>query len=608
LLSLDPGRVLTALSSHHRGLLGLEPAGLQHDAWREEITILCSALRSCCASRSEAAEWSVVFEFELPLEGGRRPDVVLLGGGSLLVLEFKSGATIERGDIDQVAAYARDLSDYHEDSHGRPMVPLLVLAGARDMATVRDGVVVSGPDALARYLDHHASEGSINLRGWLAAPYAPLPTLVEAARRIFAHEPLPHVRTALAAGIPDAVELLAKLVASTQSERGRVLAFVTGVPGAGKTLVGLRLVYERSGQEGLATFLSGNGPLVQVLQDALDSKVFVRDLHAFVRTHGVGDRIARQHVIVFDEAQRAWDADFMRAKKNVFASEPQLLIRAGERIAEWAVLVGLVGAGQEIFSGEEAGMPQWNEAIAPRSATKPWRVHCPPHVAAYFDGAQVTEHPVLNLNESIRSRRAQALHDWVARLVTGSLPMAARLAVDIHRDRFPLYLTRDLEAAKTYARTRYRGESEKRFGLIASSHAKNLLAHGVDNGFQATKQVKIASWFNRSPSDASSCCALTVVVTEFQCQGLELDLPIVCWGSDFTWEQNAWKLRPIARKHRQRDPEQVLRNVYRVLLTRGRDGLVVWIPPDNELDSTEVALLAAGVRPLPERMELAASA
>jgi hypothetical protein len=609
-LSLDSRRLLGALDTHHRESLGLEPARSQREAWREEVEIVSAALRSCCTARPAATEWGVVFEFELPLEGGRRPDVVVLAGANLFVLEFKSGATVERGDVDQVAAYARDLADYHEASHGRSIYPILVLAGAKDLANVReeDGVVVSGPLALARYLDHHAGEGSIDLTGWLAAPYAPLPTLVEAARRIFAHEPLPHVRTALAAGIPEAVDLLASLVTAAEQERARLLAFVTGVPGAGKTLVGLRLVYEKSGQEGKATFLSGNGPLVQVLQDALQSKVFVRDLHAFVKTHGIGNRVAKQHVIVFDEAQRAWDVDFMKAKKDVASSEPQLLIRAGERIAEWAILVGLIGEGQEIFSGEEAGMPQWREAVSPPSATLDWRVHCPPHVAPSFEGLCVTAHAALSLTETIRSRRAQALHNWVARLVTGSLAMAARLAVEVHRDQFPLYLTRELEAAKDYARSRYQGEDVKRYGLIASSHAKNLLAHGVDNGFQTTKQVKIAQWFNRPPSDPACCCALTTVVTEFQCQGLELDLPIVCWGTDLTWAESRWKLRPIRRKHPQRDPERVLRNVYRVLLTRGRDGLVIWIPPDPELDGTELALLAAGVRPLPERMELAVSA
>ncbi len=407
--------------------------------------------------------------------------------------------------------------------------------------------------------------------------------------------------TALSAGIPETVEYLGSLVDVAAEEGGRVLAFVTGVPGAGKTLVGLRLVYERSQAAGTATFLSGNGPLVAVLQDALKSRAFVRDLHAYIKTYGLDDkRVPAEKVVVFDEAQRAWDRDYMHLKRGIDRSEPELLVSAGERIPNWAVLVGLVGEGQEIHSGEEAGMSQWQEAASAPNASQPWVIHCASKLAPVFDGITVRTDDRLDLTVSLRSRRADQLHRWVALLLEGSLALAARPALQIHNHGFELYLTRDLEEAKGYVLRRYADEPAKTFGLVASSHAKVLPKHGVDNGFMATTQtMNYGKWFNGERGDPKSCTGLVKPVTEFGCQGLELDLPIVCWGEDYQWMNGAWLPTPIRRRVPQHDAVQLLKNTYRVLLTRGRDGFIIWLPPDSRLDETETALLAAGVRPVP---------
>jgi len=594
---------LAALEEHHRGLLGTPASGSQAAAWRVEHRVLASALRDLCLAEPAAQAWGVVFEFELPLEGGRRPDVVLLAGGSVVVLEFKSTGTVRQPDIDQTDRYARDLADYHEASQGRVAKPILVLAAASALAEQREDVIVTGPDGLGQYLDATATPGTINLDSWLEAPYAPLPTLVEAARRIFRDGELPHVKCALSLGIPATVELLARLVREASEGRRRLLTFVTGVPGSGKTLVGLRLVYERSDGEGRATFLSGNGPLVKVLQDALDSRVFVRDLHAFVRTYAINKRTPGEHILVFDEAQRAWDREYMQLKRGIPGSEPELLIGVAERIPDWSALVGLVGEGQEIHSGEEAGMPQWCAAASPPTATRTWTVHCPPKLALDFEGLDVTTHEQLDLTASLRSRQAEELHRWVALLLEGSLALAARLAVRVRGVGYQMYVTRDLAEAKAYVRARYAEEAVGRYGLLASSHARILSEHGVPNDFMATSRMNIAKWFNAEPSDSRSSCALTQPVTEFGCQGLELDFPIVCWGEDYRWAGDGWALTPIRRKYPQQDPVQLLRNVYRVLLTRGRDGMVVFVPDDRELDTTEHAVLAAGVVPLPDHLE-----
>jgi hypothetical protein len=356
--------------------------------------------------------------------------------------------------------------------------------------------------------------------------------------------------------------------------------------------------------------LSGNGPLVDVLQDALQSSVFVRDLHKFILEYGKRGRTPRENIIVFDEAQRAWDVDQVEEKHAIRNSEPDLLVQAGDRVPEWVVLVGLIGSGQEIHTGEEAGMEQWSTAIAETNTPHGWNVHCGPSIAPTFDGHNVVVNPLLDLTTSLRARRAEDLHEWVRLLLDGALAEANAVAQRVHAASFDLYATRDLDDAKRYARALYDGQGDERFGLVASSRARVLPKWGVDNDFRSVQRVRVGPWFNASPSDERSCCALRQPVTEFKCQGLELSLPIVCWGEDLRWEAAArawWKKPRRAGRSRVRDSDQLLLNSYRVLLTRGRDGVVVWVPPDPRLDDTYLALLTAGVRPLPEPVVLAAA-
>ena len=607
-LNATPEKWLASLNEHHRRMFSRSSANTQAVAWSEEFEVLSAALRVVCVARPEAIRWGVVFEYELPLEGGRRPDVVLLAGDTIVVLEFKSTSRLNRGFVDQVAAYARDLAEYHEESHGRSIHPILVLTKGTYDERRDQGVSVIDIALLSSSLQRVAGEGEINLAGWLNSDYKPLPFLVEAARRIFANEPLPHVKRALSAGIPQAVDLLCKIAGDAASNGQRVLVMLTGVPGSGKTLTGLRLVYEHSAQIGSSTFLSGNGPLVQVLQDALGNRAFVKDLHAYIRSYGIGQRKPKEHVVVFDEAQRAWDQAYMQSKRGVSKGEPQLLVEAGEKVDEWVALVGLVGDGQEIHSGEEGGIAQWALAVRPPIASQDWKVHCAPRLAFEFEESSPVTHKELDLSLSLRSRRAEQLHAWVQNLLDGSLPFAARLALPMHDEGFPMYITRDLDEARGYVRARYEGDTEKKYGLLSSSHARILPKFGVDNSWPATSHLKVARWYNDPPNKESSCCALEATVTEFSCQGLELDLPVVCWGEDYAWTGSEWKLTPIRRRYVQEDPEQLLKNVYRVLLTRGRDGLVIFVPPTPALDKTEVALLASGVRPVPGEELIAALA
>jgi DUF2075 family protein len=208
----------------------------------------------------------------------------------------------------------------------------------------------------------------------------------------------------------------------------------------------------------------------------------------------------------------------------------------------------------------------------------------------------------LELKVSIRSRRAELLHEWVDRLLAGSLDLAAKVADHLwDRDvTFPVFVTRELEEAKRYVRLRYEGEPDKRYGLITKAYAKSVRKYGVDNHFQAQQKLQLGRWFNAPPDDPRSCCQLKESLTEFQVQGLELDLPIVCWGENLLWQEGRWRPRPARTRFPQHDPTRLLMNGYRVLLTRGRDGLIIWLPPETQFDDTEKAILNAGARVLGE--------
>lgn len=593
---------LAALGEAHQARFGRRATGTQVAAWADSRRALARALRALIRDRPEARSWGLAFEYELPWEGGRRPDLVLLAAGRILVVEFKMAPAAEAAGLDQVAAYARDLELYHGATAGRPARPILVPTRSLGAPAERDGVLVLPPGHLAGFLGGLPDDAEpVDLDAWLAAPYAPLPGVVEAARAIFRREPLPALRQAESAGIPAVLARLEALAAEVEAQGGRHLALITGVPGAGKTLVGLELVHRHGSADGArdAVFLSGNGPLVEVLQHALRSKVFVRPVRNFYIEHeGRGPRAPGEHLFVFDEAQRAWDAGRMAEKYGIAAAAPAAVAAIAGRAAGWSLVVGLIGAGQEIHAGEEGGPALWLDAAS--AGGHPWAVHCPPHLAGVFEAlppGRLDLVPPFDLTRSLRSHRADRVQAWVDHLLRGELDAARALAAGLPALGFAARLTRDLDAARAYCRARYADAPTKTFGLVASSRARNLPRHGVPNDYPSTRRVRLGPWFVDPPDSPESCRALAAVATEFGCQGLELDLPVVCWGDDLTWDGAGWSSR-VTRQKDVRDPARLRLNSYRVLLSRGRDGLVAFVPPDPALDATHAALSRAGLAPL----------
>ncbi|PSN19427.1 hypothetical protein C7271_07390 [filamentous cyanobacterium CCP5] len=595
-LQLSQGEWLTEMMDRHQQLYQQRSPKTHQQAWQDTAWVLRESL-----GKPHQRDWVLIFEYELPREGGRRPDMVLLAGETIWVLEFKQKSAITAADLDQSAAYARDLSAYHPGCRERSVRPLLVLTRREQPAESPGWVQPVSPAQLQTVLAAETSAGCvINPDAWVKADYAPLPTVIQAARQIFQHESLPSIRQAESAGIPKLMEYLNQIVMRASEQGERHLVLITGVPGAGKTLVGLQFVYQHplaTSDTPQAVFLSGNGPLIQVLQYALKNRVFVQPVRNFYLQHQVRRQSAPpEHIIVFDEAQRAWDADRMAEKYGIDRAAGGAILRIAERIPTWTVVVALIGEGQEIHVGEEEDISQWQ--IGLQQSELPWQVHCPQRYKAVFSAvsAQLHASPQFDLTTSLRTHRAEAVQDWINQVLLGNLKAAAQLMPELWESGFRAYLTRNLAVAKGYCQDRYGDQPDKRYGIVASSRAKNLTSYGVANDYKSTLRVKTGPWYVDPPDSPLSCCALDAVVTEFGCQGLELDMAIVAWGSDLIWQENTWVCK--SRQRNVQDPRRLRLNSYRVLLSRGRDGLVVFVPPEPAMDSTVSVLLETGLATL----------
>lgn len=618
--SADPQRVRERLAASVR-----DATPEQDRAWRDGIPPLQQEVDEILIRDELARHYSAILEYQLPLDS-RRPDVILLISAGVMVLELKGKLVPSQADLDQVAAYARDLRCYHKECAGREVVPVVVPTRARGYVQEFDGIHVSGPDALdalvARISASRVGQPIERDRFLAEDAYRPLPTLVEAARELFTTGSLRAIHRARAATQP-AVDEITRIVHTAAYTRSRHLVLVTGVPGAGKTLVGLQAVHahylddlavERAGARPTApaVFLSGNGPLVEVLQYELrraggGGQTFVRDVKNYVAKYSRGTAVPPEHVLVFDEAQRAYDAlEVQNRHRNPHArSEPEEFIGFAERIPEWCVVIGLIGGGQEIHVGEEAGLGQWRDAILGSPQAAGWTVHAPPTVAEVFAGVTAFEpKPVLSLDTELRFHIAKYLHRFVADLLADGMDAGLlERAGDLERDGFNLRITRRLDVAKQYLRDRYADDPDARFGIVASSRDRDLVNFDIPNDFQSTKRLRVGPWYG-DPEDAyagQSCRLLRSCVTEFGAQGLELDATLLAWGTDFVRRANRWSnenARRYQQPNRVRDPLQLRRNAYRVLLTRGRDGCVVFVPPLPFLDETYSYLTSAGFREL----------
>jgi hypothetical protein len=604
----------------------------QQQAWIAQVRILQAELVSF-AGRGE-----IFFEYSVP-RLGKRIDVVLLIDQVLFVVEFKVGDVIfASAAIEQVWDYALDLKNFHETSHGISIAPVLISTAARErmispeFSTHGDGVlkpISISPKQLVAAIDQVlvvAVPVRMAPTEWQAGRYRPTPTIIEAATALYAGHSVQEISASGAdrKNLAETSDAIIGIISKARAQSKKVICFVTGVPGAGKTLVGLNISTAKLAEADVANavYLSGNGPLVNVLREALaldrvrsraeqGEKLrksearravgsFIQNVHHF-RDAYLNDMTApHDHIAIFDEAQRAWNVEetarFMKAKRgraNFGMSEPEFLISCLDRHKDWAVIVCLVGGGQEINKGE-AGIGEWIRAAS--TSFPDWEIHISGELTdtEYGAGAitqrleghpKVSSNSALHLSVSMRSFRAENVSGLVKSLLDIDADRAREHLREV-RSKFPIVLTRSVSEGKAWVRSQARGS--ERYGMIVSSQAQRLKPHAID----VRVAVDPVQWFLKGKEDTRSSYYLEDVATEFDVQGLELDWTCVVWDGDLRRADTGWQHSSFkgSRWEKINKPERqaYLKNAYRVLLTRARQGMVIVVPTGDPDDLTRL--------------------
>jgi hypothetical protein len=598
-------------------------------------------LRSALAALPEAVGWWVLLEYPM-LRLGERPDVILLAEHAIFVLEIKADKTAHTPeDRRQVEDYAIDLHDFHAGSRAHPVVPILIaeraLAASSSMQLMLSPMVLQPLDAtpetlpaLLRDLSLQAARVAppLDAKAWLHAEYCPVPTIVDAACMLYAKHNVADIRIARA----DAINLRATsdaILAEVERARTsgkRLVLFVTGIPGAGKTLCGLNTVF--GGEDaGRGTYLTGNPTLVHVLREALTRDAVdcgSKRSDAKRKMVGVIQALPKfrdqyvQHpehrpsecIIVVDEAQRCWSASWGIAKTRDKAvrlkqSEPAHLLEAMARHDGFCAVICLVGGGQEIHAGE-GGLAEWGNALRQAASNGiEWSVRVAPDVAEGTDPRQqlgkltdMQHIAALHLAVPLRQVRSTAAAAWVDQVLVGDRKGACAIALE--SGELPFFLTRDAAAMRHWLRAHARGF--RRAGLLASSGGARLRAEGFGAELPHMDATAVAHWFlDRFPDDVRASGALEVVATEFSCQGLELDYVGLCWDGDLIRESGRtdWRVRSFRGTDWQvpRQSEMISNqiNTYRVLMTRARYETVIFVPRGAEGDRTREPAIYDGI-------------
>lgn len=611
-----------AQNQHHATIRDLEI-----NAWMEQIKILKAQL-------SSITDGHILFEYSIP-RMGKRVDNVLLCNGIIFVLEFKVGEdSYPLYALDQVLDYALDLKNFHEQSHTKKIVPILISTDAPHYINViqsfEDSIFEplrankNNVSKIINWVSSEHKDGQLDAVAWQQSIYKPTPTIIEAAQALYKGHSVQEISRSDggAINLSRTSDAIAKIIDGSKKHNQKAICFITGVPGAGKTLAGLNIANERHNiDEGEhAVFLSGNGPLVQVLQEALarnkvqeiqgpqdritkkkalsETRVFIQNIHHYRDDALETDKPPAGQVAVFDEAQRAWTLEqtssFMKRKKGILdfsMSEPEFLIGVMNRHKDWAIIICLIGGGQEINTGE-AGLPEWFTAL--QKDYPDWNVYVSDKLTdfEYTQGGNLFSkiqseklhiEPNLHLSVSVRSFRSEKVSALVKAILDINIIEAQQLLSDIGTN-YPIALTRNLHDAKQWLRKQARGT--ERYGLTASSGAYRLKSFGV----HVKSSIDPPNWFLNNKDDIRSSYFLEEVATEFDIQGLELDWTCVCWDADLRFQDGTWEYKSFkgtAWNNVNDDIRKLyLKNAYRVLLTRARQGMVIFIPHGDPTDKT----------------------
>ena len=623
------------LSSSSETILGILAANnefsleqTQRAAWEQEIIILKDVLINY--------KGRIFFEYSIP-RMGRRIDVVLIIENAIFVLEFKVGEKeFLLSASDQALDYALDLKNFHETSHEHLIAPILIATEAKDSFPViytmrhNDNLLFTtrtNTRSLGEVIHgvlKFAEGPVINGEEWEGGRYSPTPTIIEAAMALYNGHNVAEISRSDAGAInlSQTSNAVSDIIHNAKNKNEKAICFVTGVPGAGKTLVGLDVATKHMNEENRSTsvYLSGNAPLVAVLREALTRdrykrqkqknkktkkgpifsavKLIIQNIHTFRDECLIDKNPPFDHVAIFDEAQRAWNisqtSSFMKRKKKIQdfnISEPEFLISCLNRHPDWAVIICLVGGGQEINTGE-AGISEWIESL--NRSYPEWRVYVSDKLtdSEYAAGRAleilrthkyVTTNPALHLSVSLRSFRAEHVSLLIKNLLDLNIEEAKKNYTAI-KDKYPIVLTRSVDAAKKWLKEKARGT--ERYGMIVSSQAIRLKPYAID----VKSPMDPIHWFLDGKEDIRSSYYLEDVATEFQVQGLELDWACITWDADFRYTPEGWKCFSfVGTKWNNINKEErqlYLKNAYRVLLTRARQGMVIVVPKGDEKDAT----------------------
>lgn len=517
--------------------------------------------------------------------------------------------------------YALDLRNFHEGSHYATLIPILVAENAPEaindftLAQNLTQAIKLNSTNLGKFLKKYNNHQLMDIKSWEQSQYKPTPTIVEAAQALYANHGVKEITRsdAGAENLSKTANRINHIIEQSKQNHQKSICFITGVPGAGKTLAGLNIANERlkSADDEHAVFLSGNGPLVTVLQEALarnsvhqskqnalkQTKAFIQNIHHFRDEYLENTQAPTEKVVIFDEAQRAWNehqaSKFMsqkRGKSDFNQSEPEFLIDVMNRHSDWCVIVCLIGGGQEINTGE-AGLEAWICALKDHYPN--WQIHYAYLITdetLYLQNSNIKEwikntghsEENLHLSTSVRSFRSEKVSALIQALL--DLDNNVHSLYQEVSKTYPIVITRDLQKAKAWLIAQARGS--ERYGLIASSGGRRLKALGVN----VRNEIDVANWFLNAKDDVRSSYFLEDVATEFEVQGLELDWACVAWDGNFYYADDAWHYQAFKGSKWQNinslENQKHTKNAYRVLLTRARQGLVIWIPEGSETDTT----------------------
>lgn len=614
-------------------------------SWLEELRVMRSVLKNY------KNRGSVYFEYNIP-RMGRRADVIVLIDDVVFVIEFKTRKSkFTHEAVTQVWDYALDLKNFQEGSRKRIMIPVLVAPSEKDKNCQIE--LSHFEDLVYNPLQVNEKQLSVAIENvvttiadkavflaskddaWAKSGYEPTPTIIEAAIALYEENTVEDI-TMHDGDIDATAVCLERIINECREKRQKAICFVTGVPGAGKTLIGLQTAISQFEKNEKAVYLSGNYPLVEVLQEALTRdyvrrckeegnrctkaeakskvKAFIQMIHhyrdlylegtevkdnkiipieGYFQSHSDKAYVPTEHVAIFDEAQRAWTreelARFMKEKKSIKNfpySEPEYLMSCMDRQADWGLVVCLIGGGQEINKGE-AGIVEWLSSI--NRSFERWHVYMSDKLSdkeyaegkaldmLQIDESQIHVESALHLSVSMRSFRAEKVSLFVHQLLNLQKEEASSTLRELTN--YPIVLTRSLDKAKQWLKSHARGS--ERYGLLASSKAERLKAISINVRYQPD----FVHWFLEEDTDIRSSNALEDTLTEFKVQGLEIDWACVAWDADLRlnddhtkWQH--YQLRSGTKWQNINKPinREYQINAYRVLLTRARQGMVLVVP------------------------------